>query len=324
MNARFLVFTDLHVDIMHDGVARLETIVQAARDVDFLVQLGDLQYPETEFLQEYSPKSIPMLEVTRPWAMGRDDEKRTVCQLLSSLGKPLYSVIGNHDLHVCDKATVCRYWNLPHRYYDFCQGGVRFLALDTNIVSTPEGMVDLAYGKTKPYPDSQMRFLDPPQLQWLTETIAASKEPCVLLSHASLVDPRCGIHNREAVQEAVRKAGFDKVRLALNGHSHVDGLAIENGVPYVNINSAAYHWVGDEYAAIHYSRQLCKIYPMLSSTVPYYDPLFAIVSICDTGITIQGMQSRFVGPTPYDVGLPAEENDYPPSPCISDRSFSFE
>ena len=60
MNARFAVITDLHVDIMHDGVARMQAFCEAAvaEHVDFLLHLGDMQYPEADFLRKYAPESL--------------------------------------------------------------------------------------------------------------------------------------------------------------------------------------------------------------------------------------------------------------------------
>ena len=54
MNVHFAVITDLHVDIMHDGVARMQAFCEAAvaEHVDFLLHLGDMQYPEADFLRQ--------------------------------------------------------------------------------------------------------------------------------------------------------------------------------------------------------------------------------------------------------------------------------
>ncbi|MDD6143624.1 MAG: hypothetical protein PUD16_09050, partial [bacterium] len=199
---------------------------------------------------------------------------------------------------------------------------VRFIVLDTNWVHTANGLIDLAYEKSSLYPGSKQRYLSQVQLAWLQQTLRTSAEPCVLLSHASLVDPLCGIHNPQALAEVLDGCA-GKVILALNGHSHVDGMTRRRDTAFVNINSASYHWVGVAYAAVHYSRQLCSLYPQMANTVPYYHPLYAVVTIADGAIRIDGTQSCFVGPSPQALGLPAEENDYPPTPCISHRLISL-
>ena len=50
----FAVFADLHVDIMHDSIARVQAVIGAAKQkgAQFLVHLGDLTYPEEEFMRE--------------------------------------------------------------------------------------------------------------------------------------------------------------------------------------------------------------------------------------------------------------------------------
>ena len=67
-HTKFLVFSDLHVDIMPDAVARMQVILEAAKqnDVDFLLDLGDTMYPDVDFLQKASPcgKNAHGLSVT--------------------------------------------------------------------------------------------------------------------------------------------------------------------------------------------------------------------------------------------------------------------
>ena len=325
MNARFLVFADLHADMIHDAASRVEIIAKAAREqnVDFVIQLGDIQYPETDFLQEHSPQSIPLLIETRPWSLNRDDEKMAIRAMLSGIGKPLYSVLGNHDLHVCDKETMCIYWGIPAPFYFFCTMGIRFLVLDTNFIRTQTGTIDIAYGNSDHYADHQLRYLSEEQLDWLHCSIMTSAEPCVLLSHVSLVDRLSGIHDQAPLRSILQNAGDRKVILGLNGHGHIDGLTCEYGIPFVDINSASYHYVGESYRSIRYSERLCQMYPRLAYTAPYYDPLYAIVTISDTEISVKGVNSSFVGLTPKQLNLPDEENDYPPCACISDRFISL-
>ena len=44
----FAAMTDLHLDIMHDGMMRIDAFLDAAQkaDVDFIIQLGDFSYPK--------------------------------------------------------------------------------------------------------------------------------------------------------------------------------------------------------------------------------------------------------------------------------------
>lgn len=47
----FAAMTDLHLDIMHDGMMRIDAFLDAAQkaDVDFIIQLGDFSYPKDIF-----------------------------------------------------------------------------------------------------------------------------------------------------------------------------------------------------------------------------------------------------------------------------------
>ena len=60
MKVKFAVMTDLHVDIMPDGAARVQAFCEAAvkEQVDFLLHLGDIQYPEVAFLEKAAPESV--------------------------------------------------------------------------------------------------------------------------------------------------------------------------------------------------------------------------------------------------------------------------
>ena len=318
---KFLVFTDLHADMIHDGVARMARIAETARkeNVDFVIQLGDLCYPEEAWLRTNSPRSLQVMAEKRPWSLGRDDEKRAIRSMLKEIGRPVYHVLGNHDLHVCDKETLCRYLGIPGPYYSFCEGGYRFLALDTNLIRTRDGMLDMAYGNHGKYAEEQLKYLSGEQLEWLEDMLASSEEPCMLLSHVSLTDPLSGIHESEKLKAILKKQKSGKVILAMNGHGHVDGLRWIERVPFWDVNSASYHFLGERYSRIRYSRKLCEAYPRLRETAPYYDPLYAIAEIRSDAISIRGTFSWFVGPSPQEAGMPEEENDYPPCAEIRDR-----
>lgn len=317
---RFLVFTDLHADMIHDATARMEIIAKAAREqqVDFVIQLGDLQYPEETFLRKHSPRSLSVMAERRPWSLSREDEKKMIRTMLAGIGRPVYSVLGNHDLHVCDKQTMCKYLGMPGPFYSFTEGGLRFLALDTNWIRTEKGEVDMAFGNHGQYGEEKLRYLSARQLRWLEEQLKASADPCVLLSHISLADPLSGIHESEKILEILGKFR-GKVLMAINGHGHVDGLTYAAGIPFWDVNSASYHFTGEPYTTVRYSKKLCEAYPRLPETAPYYDPLYAVVHIRDTEIEIRGTRSTFVGPSPQELGMPDGENDYPPCPEIRDR-----
>ena len=191
MNTTFLVFTDLHVDIMHDAAARMEVILDAAEkhNVDFLLHLGDIMYPEESFVRACDPDGYERRR--EGWFIcDRDDEKQSIRKMIAASGRPLYGVLGNHDMDACDKAAACRYWHMPAPHYTFCEGGVRFIALDSQFILTENGYEDFAYNNYKHHPAQKLHRIPPEQLRWLEETIFSSSEPCVLLKAGTIFGAR--------------------------------------------------------------------------------------------------------------------------------------
>lgn len=322
MATKFLVFTDLHVDIMHDSVARMQVILNAARkaNVDFILHLGDIMYPEETFVSAHAPEDLD--KRAEGWFLcDRDDEKLAIRDMLQKSGVPVHSVLGNHDMDSCNKAVACRYWDIPAPHYDFVEGGVRFLALDSQYIRRDGQLIDFEYCNYKNIPGSDVHFIPQDQLQWLEETVMASEEPCVLLSHAALGDDLLSVTNRQEVWDVISRVNRDRRRViaAFNGHNHADGLAIRRGVPFMSVNSASNIWIGMKYATTRYSETICKIYPHLRGTAPYYSALYAVVTIDDENILVEGVDSSYVGPSPQALGMAPAEYYHEPAPVIRSR-----
>lgn len=304
MYTKFLVFTDLHADIVHDAVARMQAICAAAKaqDVDFILHLGDIMYPETDFLLKHAPESIEKRRDA--WFLcDRDDEKTAIKALLAETGLPVHSVLGNHDMDSCSKATACLYWNMPDRCYSCVEGGVRFIALDTNHFTLNGEYIDYDHNNYRDSDGDHTSWLGPEQLAWLEAEIMASAEPCVLLSHAPLSGCGGSVHDSEAVLQMLRRvnSGRRRVILALNGHNHEDGLTVRAGVPFVQINSASNLWLGEDFATVRYSETISRLYPHIVHCAPYLGPLYSVVTISDEGIDMTGMETIFVGTHPRDM-----------------------
>lgn len=58
----FAAMTDLHLDIMHDGMMRIDAFLDAAQkaDVDFIIQLGDFSYPKDTSTCLCAPEKMPI------------------------------------------------------------------------------------------------------------------------------------------------------------------------------------------------------------------------------------------------------------------------
>ncbi len=321
MSTKFLVFADLHVDIMHDAVARMQVILEEAKrqQVGYVIQLGDMMYPDTAFLKAHD--TAP--EKTGWFVNERDDEKLAILRMISESGLKVYGVLGNHDMDACGKDTACLYYGMPAPYYAFDRDGVRFIALDTNnILDNGEYLPfdHCNYGTIK---GLSVNWLGTQQLAWLRDQIMSSPYPCVLLSHAALGDERLNAHDGPAVWELIRECNKDRRRVifALNGHNHIDGVCVRAGVPFMSVNSASNIWIGHEYDCIRYSETISRMYPHMKGTAPYWDALFAVIEIDEAGIHVRGRKSSFVGPSPYELGFPPERFYHRIRPVVRDRDL---
>ena len=318
MNARFLVFADLHVDIMHDAVARMQVILEEAKrqKVSFLIQLGDMMYPDSRYLQDHDKAH----DRTGWFSNERDDEKFMIERMILDSGLKLYSVLGNHDMDACGKELACAYFHIPAPYYTFDEGGIRFIALDTNFFRRGDAYYPYDHCN---YPREDNTWMGGEQLSWLEKQIADSPLPCVLLSHAPLGDELLNSPDGPAVWEIVRRANAHgrKVILALNGHNHIDGVCVRSGVPFMSVNSASNIWIGHEFDCVRYSETISKLYRHMTGCAPYWDALFALMTIDDDGIHVQGRESTFVGKTPYELGFPPERFYHKIRPAVRSREL---
>ncbi len=319
---KFLVFTDLHVDIMHDGVARMQVILEEAKakSVEFIIHLGDIMYPDTGFLASHGE-----LENRTGWfANDRDDEKLAILKMIEESGLRVYGVLGNHDMDSCTKATACAYWDMPAPYYVFERGGLRFIALDTNNILNGETLIDYDHCNYRNFRGGNaLTWLGKEQLSWLEEQIMTSSLPCVLLSHAALGDEMLNAHDGPEVWEIVRRCNADRRRVifAMNGHNHIDGVCVRSGVPFMSVNSASNIWIGHKYDCVRYSETISKIYHHMTGCAPYMNTLYAVITVDGDAIRVRGVKSRFVGPSPYDLGFPRTASYHISRPCIRDRDL---
>ena len=93
--------------------------------------------------------------------------------------------------------------------------------------------------------------------------------------------------------------------LCLHGHNHHDGATEVDGVHYLQINSASYLWVGEEYGRM----------------APYADALFGFLTLDPAGtIRLLGRASTFRRPTPAERKYPAADKVVA---AITDRVLRF-
>lgn len=299
----FGLVADAHQDIMHDAIPRLEAFIQATleRETDFNIQIGDFCEPKAANLDFF-----------RVWNQYKG---------------PKHHVLGNHDMDSSTKEVTIEYWGMEDKYYSFDLNGFHFVVLDANYLNLEGQFVD--YSKANFYIDSTHRtWINPKQIEWLEDDLQKTDLPTLVFSHQGLAHDAFGIKNRTRIQklfEAINKqAGKTKVIACFNGHNHVDAHRQINGIHYIDINSLSYQWLGEKYQCFtRYPAELYQKKPILSKVAPYEDPLYTFITVTADQLVIEGKQSRWLGPSPEELGLPTGFYGVPYSPVISDRKFAL-
>lgn len=287
---KFGVCADVHKDIMHDADERLLEFITEAnkKNSDFVIQMGDFCRPynyNREFLSIF--ESYPNN----------------------------YHVIGNHETDGGFKnQDVLNFWNMQKPYYSFDKEDFHIIVLDGNDVNPSKN-------KAPGY----ARFVGKEQIKWLKNDLQSTELPCLIFSHQSIEKNRDGLENRKEIRELFEKenekVGFNKIVACFSGHHHTDYVAEINGIYYIQINSMSYQWLGGDYKTVRYSKEIDEKYEWIKYTVPYKNPLYAFVEISSDRITIEGVKSSFVGPSPTELGCPEPPENNPTVPEITNRNI---
>jgi alkaline phosphatase len=219
---RFGVVTDIHyADIDTSGArtyresdGKLAECVRVMNEagVDFLVELGDFKD------QDKMPQEARTLAFLRK-----------IEGVLAAFKGPRFHVIGNHDTDSISKAqflsVVENTGITPNATrYTFVRRGIRFVVLDASHKSDGS---DYDRGNFD-WGDSN---IDGPQLAWLSRTLAASREPVIVMVHQQLDGTGAYyVKNAAEVRAALEASG--KVIGVLQGHRHEGGYSGINGIPY--------------------------------------------------------------------------------------------
>lgn len=299
---RFGVISDIHLDIVHDGEARLRPFIEAMNEahVDFIIQLGDF--------------CVPL------------ERNRRFMEIWNQFNGPRYHVMGNHDRdgfvdrggpYAFTYDETMRFWNMPSPYYSFDRGGIHFIVLDSNEPGP----------NLRPY----YRYIGDEQRQWLIDDLAATTLPTIIFSHHPFDDTGAGVivnhaDIRKIVEAAHHPDGSPKVLACFSGHLHRDYVRTIQGIYYPQINSASYVWLGEHIRNMPFGEAIDRTHPYLKHTAPYAKSLWAVVTIDRAGgaLTIAGTTTQFVGPTPWELG--GNETDFPRDmvrPAISNAKLAL-
>ncbi|MFI3261838.1 MAG: metallophosphoesterase [Rikenellaceae bacterium] len=299
-NVTFGIITDIHTDIIHDGLHRLNTFLEVANKnkVDFVIDLGD-------------------------FAMVKEDNKPFVDIWKNYTGEK-YNTLGNHDMDNATKEQFMDFVGMKERYYSFIKNDVLFIVLDCNNLYH-EGKYT-HYANANFYVDASCRaWVDPQQVEWLKKEIQKDAKHCIIFSHQSLENT---VGNREQIQAILeaenQRVGYAKIVASFSGHDHTDYHKMINGIAYIQINSASDQWLGEQYkCTTRFTVEDTKRRPLLSLVAPYKDPLYAIVKMGKKSLKIKGVQSEFVSPTPEELGIPKDLYSIPLTAKISDLTIKF-
>ncbi|MCK4346474.1 MAG: metallophosphoesterase [Bacteroidales bacterium] len=283
---RFGVCADVHKDVMHDSDFRLKTFIDRmnAEKVDFIIQLGDF---------------------CRPY-----DYNRSFMDVWSGFEGPDFHVLGNHDMDGgFTRGQTVEYWNMQAKYYSFDLKGFHFIVLDGN-------------DKREPPQKGYSRYIGSEQGTWLDNDLNTTHLPTLVFSHQSLANSD-GVENADEVkkilEEANKKSKYMKVVACICGHHHKDYIVEISGIQYIHINSMSYYWLGGDYLNIRYSEEIDKEFPWIKYTAPYKDPVFAIIKVATDGtIKIEGVETKWVGPSPMELDYPMGSEIKYVRPGISD------
>lgn len=290
---RIGICADLHQDIIHDASWRLNEFLNdmEKQQPDFIIQLGDFCCPI--------------------------DKNRELMDIWNRFSGPKHHVIGNHDMDGgFSRDQVVDFWKAKGKFYSFDQDGYHFVILDTN---------ENEFNTLKNPLTKYGSFVGDEQLQWLENDLNQSKHPSIIFCHHGLDNDMTGVENASKVRfvlETVNKESrFKKVQAVFSGHHHQDYVNVINDIYYIQINSMSYKWLGTQYSHVPYTEEINRTYPLLKHTVPYKEPLWAMVDISNGRLNLSGRRSEFVGKSPEELGVSKYENVYPVVPFISDREI---
>ncbi len=279
------IITDLHQDIMHDGVTRMKAFLQHMRRVrpDAILQMGDFAVP--------------------------GDKNKEVIDLFNQGHNRRLHVIGNHDTDSGFTKEQCiSTWGMTNRYYTQQVDDITFIVLDGN-------------DKPSTYKSGYPAYIGEEQRVWLKEQLQQIKGPIVVVSHQPLAGP-VAVDNAVEIQDILSTAA-DKILVAINGHTHIDAQYQVKDIYYVHLNSASYFWIGGKFAHNSYPKDIIQAHPLIASTCPYKDPLFTTMTIdpLRSLITFEGRKTDWVGQSPEALGY---NGDYLPEtilPGIRERKL---
>lgn len=288
---RFGVISDVHQDVMHDAVSRLDAFAAAMAEArpDFVIQCGDFCQPQ--------------------------ERNRDFLAAWNRMACPRHHVLGNHDMDGgATREQTVAFYGMSGPYHTFDAGPVRGIVLDGNEPG----------GKTKGY----ARYIGRAQQEWLAAQLAGDAKPALLFVHQPL-DDAGGIENAAEVAGVIERALAARPGCAIaivSGHLHRDYVRTVAGLPSLQVNSASYVWLAGRMVRETYPPEIHQTHPHLKNVAAYREPLWALATIDRAAgvLTIEGRASEWVGPDPWARGATetmCRRDEC--RPCIADRRIDI-
>lgn len=173
-----------------------------------------------------------------------------ILPVYDDLRHPTRFVLGNHDFDIADDwlGSVVRTAGMPAAWYDFAHGGVRFVVLDGNDVSTfapPEGDPRRALAEERlaalqargaENAQSWNGSLSDAQVAWLTERMDAARdagERVIVLCHYPVYPAnKHNLWDSERLVELL--TAYPNFVAWFNGHNHAGNYGVTNGKHFLN------------------------------------------------------------------------------------------
>lgn len=299
---KFMLFADLHYDIMPDADARLQTVMEQAQKqkADFILELGDFIPAQPQYL--------------------------TAKEKINQSPVPIYHTLGNHDVDKNDKQTYLAYWGIPASYYYFDRGEFRFIVLDSDFFVDKDGIVkDYNKGNYGRVEEEDRNRYSKEELTWLDSLLQDTSRINILFSHAPINDQYAEISQNKdihAILTHARNKGT-KIAIVFGGHMHSDNYHQIDGIHYMQVNSISNIWGGEKFKNTErYPEEVYRKYSALKYVIPYEKALYALVEVDSKGIIkVKGVKSRYIKPEPDKVLL--KTKPYPCSSIISTLKLRF-
>ena len=232
----FLAVTDLHFCARDIAGAERRNILSAEKLKNAVASCGDA----CDFILDLGDTADSL-----PGCGDQESFAREIYSILSSAGRPVHCLIGNHDTSL-PKEKLTDILGMPGRYYKFETEDFLFIALDGNMNSpdNPLPAKEIEWKET---------WLDTEQLAWLKKSLDETDKDVIILSHELFMlhsfeeDNPHVLRNRDAAVELFEKSG--KVKAVICGHYHYGDLVKHNGIYYAAL-TAMVNYESVNYAVI--------------------------------------------------------------------------